>query len=323
MPDEVILNFSGDEASLKQSIEQAIATFEILKSPNFEKWFDAWEYGFPSLSQERGNGNYTIEKWRNDAAKRPRYREWTNEKQRAELGYRIIEYWKDRSAEGESIVLSGNDQELINHILQIEYEGGGSGEAKTGDKGLPPLQGQPEIFLYFKEDSASANNFKIRAEKSFRIMDRTDNPYSSMNKISDSDLRGYANKIIENFATGGGYVWQKGKESVSYKGKIPRSQGIDGWVYCKTKADGIALFDRIGAVLGVTIDRKFLRSTTVEDESGFSATPETVQILGKPYQLPLKRPLCDVRFQRAEIILPFSRQTIKLVVGGRIAPDLL
>jgi hypothetical protein len=321
-----ILDFSGDPEQIKAKVEQAIATYEMLgdRSPiNFEEWFEQWEGGFLDSVENRTLGNYQLsgEKiWRSDTSKRPRWRQWSIKK-----GVITGEYWRDRSEESESIVLSGTTEQLIQHIIQIEYEGGGGEEVtRKGKKHLPPLVGQPEVFFHFQEDKPSVTNYKIRAEKSFRLMKVTDSPYNNdLNKISNSDLRNLANRILQNFYVGGiGIIWQKGRECVSYKGRVPRSQGMDSWHYCRSKQDGIELFDRLGAVAGVAIDRKFLRRTTVEDESGaFAATPQQAIVLGKPVEIPLQRPVCNVRFVRAEIYLPFSRQSIPLVVGGRNVAD--
>ena len=317
------IKLTGTVEDLRKEIDQVVATAKIVGLKDFEQWFEQWKTGFPSFTANRKKGisNFILEgetPWRKPE-NYPRYREWTTPEQREQFGSRIIEYWPDRSNESFSIVLTGTDQELINQILQLEYEGGGSASYR-GDKSLPPLQGFPEIVLHFQEDKPTISNFRIRAEKSFRMTEYTDNPNNiKLNKISEGDLRKFADKILQNFTQNGkGIIWQKGKKVVSYKGKIPREQGFDGWIYCKNKSDGIDIFNRMAAVAGVKIDKKFIRYSETEDESDYNHTkPEKIQVAGKQVTLPLKRPICDVRFYRADIVLPWSRQTLKLVLGGR------
>jgi hypothetical protein len=120
---------AGTPSELRQMIQllQAVR-FATGSRINFESWFKAWERGFSDFTTNRGESNFGIsgdktwERIKNPET-RPKYKELTNSQQRADLGYRVIEYWSDRSSEEESILLWGTDTQLIQLIHQYEFLG--------------------------------------------------------------------------------------------------------------------------------------------------------------------------------------------------------
>lgn len=328
---EVILNFSGDDASLRQSVEQAIATYQMLmmggSAVNFETWFEAWEAGFPAATLNRGVGNYDLtgeKPWRFDPTKRPRYREWTTPEQRTTLGYRNIEYWPDRSNENTSYALSGSDDDLIRHIHQIDYEGGGgtlAGKVKGG--AWPYLKGQPLIRLYFQQeaDKAPPGRAPIRGEIIFRIMDKSDDPKSPLPKISKADVMSYAMRIKEQFGTEPLYKWEKGKDIVAYRN---RQQGFESWYAVKTKNDGIELITRLLAITQQTIDLTCVfHSQNADPTNAYPDNPPPIVVLGEEEQQALERPFADLYFQSAELELPKKRGgPVQLVYESEIVYSL-
>lgn len=304
------IEFSGSLEEVKSEIEQAIATYELLgnrSSINFENWFQAWEQGFPQAIENRAIGNYQLsgEKiWRNDSSKRPRWREWSSEG-----GIITGEYWRDRSIENDSIPLSGTAEQLIQHIVQLEYEGGGQ-ENSRGKTALPPLKGQPHIKLYFRGEQ------RAKGETSIAIMNRSDDPKSPLQKIDKSDLREYAQRIKNNFATPL-FTWQKGRKIISYKN---RWQGFDGqWWLCRNETAGRELLTKLLAVLELPLDRAAIRfSEATDEELAFPLNPPEIQVLGQAVPQDNERPLVDVQFWRAEIKLAKLRSPIALVERGAI-----
>ena len=233
---------AGTPAELRQMMQIVQATrFVTGARVNFKTWFELWEKGFPKFTENRSDSNFLLsgeKQWNRikNPETRPRYREWTNSQQRADLGFRVIEYWRDRSAEGSSVLLSGTDLQLIQHVIQLEYEGGGSA-SQSQPKNWPPMMGQPEIKLYFRGE------LRAEAETSFRIMNKTDDPKVPLPLIDKSDLQAYARKIKEQFATPNLFVWEKGREILSYKN---RWQGFDGqWWLCRNETAGKLLLTKI------------------------------------------------------------------------------
>lgn len=306
------INFTGNIDEVKRQIEQTIATYELLgnrSSVDFEEWFKRWENGFADATENRSLGNYPLtgeKAWRSDASKQPRWRQWSNKN-----GIIEGEYWRDRSDDTNSIPLSGTAEQLINHVIQIEYEGGGNLLTKDKSKQWPPMKGQPQIKLYFKGEN------KSEAETSFRIMDKTDDPKIPLPIITKSDLQKYAQRIKEEFATPNLLIWRQGRKVFSYKN---RWQGFDGqWWLCRSELDGKALVIKLLAIQELLLDSSQTRISEATDENlAFPAEPPDVIVLGEPVPQPQKRPIEDVIFYRAEIKLAKKRSPIPLVERGLI-----
>jgi hypothetical protein len=85
---------AGTPTDLRTMLQILRATREIVgKNVNFEEWFKLWEDGFTEFRENRTasltNFPYDGEKaWRKTET-RPRYREWSNSRQRCDLGYRV------------------------------------------------------------------------------------------------------------------------------------------------------------------------------------------------------------------------------------------
>jgi hypothetical protein len=238
--DNEIYTLSGREEAIAANGSLFLATYDLFQRDrvDFDEFWEQWEQGFPLLS-EIIETNYPASSWRK-ADSRPRYREWKNPSAAAaKTNYRVIEYWRDRSAEDDSLILVGNDTHLIEHIIQIEYEAGGLNSAAIeGKNSKPPLKGWPAIVLNFIEPNEKIRRkpngtpkARLTGRKIIRAVGYTDN-----RKISDlalaeliktSDIRRWATKIQEQFAAPP-YRWQKGRECLSYSGQIARLQGLEG-----------------------------------------------------------------------------------------------
>jgi len=286
---------------------------------NFEQWFEQWEKGFPDCDRNRSDSNFLLsgeKQWERikKPETRPKYKELSSPQQRADLGYQVIEYWRDRSAVADSVFLTGTGLQLIQHIIQIEYEGGGGGGGGNKNKNWPPMKGQPTIKLFFRGEG------RAEAEITLRIMDKSDDPTVPLPSINKSDLRNYARKIKEQFAAPNLFVWNKGREILSYKN---RWQGFDGqWWLCRNEAAGMNLLGRLLNVLNLTLDTSKIRmSTAVDEAAAFPANPPDITVLGQTVKQGKERPLVDVTFWRAEIQLAKLSTPIALVERAAIVYD--
>lgn len=306
-------------AGTPSEIRLLLQIIQIIRKGNtvdFEKWFEAWENGFPEFSENRSTGNYRLAPsvstsepnslvWERirDRDKRPRYKEWTTSVQRANLNLRVIEYFPT-GFDGKSMVLSGPDIDLIRHIIQIEYEGGGTsgGQISQNPIDIPRVVGKPLIKLYFY----SLNDKKIgQGEVSFRLMQETD---ASLTK---TELKQYAQKIVDTFGKPAPYSWSKGTVTVSYNG---RDQGVKGYFYSKAKFDGIDLIKKILAVTGQEINLAKCRVSECQDPAAaYPQTPSETMILGEIRKSPVYRPIVDVNFVSADLFLASLPQPIRLV----------
>jgi hypothetical protein len=308
----------GTPSELRVMLQIIQATRQAIGANiDFDQWFDFYRNGFLDFQQNRNIGNFQISgenQWQRlkDPETRPRWEEWTSSFQRADLGFRVGEYWPNYSEESNSFPISGTDLQLVSQVMQIEQlqiKSGGSVPVKGG--GGSKFKGQPKIKLYF----LAANGDE--SETSFRIMDKTDDPKSPLPKIDKSDLRTYAQRIKEQFATPSLAVWEKGQKILSYNNHY---QGFNGqWWLCRNEAGGLALLQKLLAVQEVTLDVSFLRMSAAVDESAaFPVAPPDIMVLGEPVPQDKERPTIDATFSRAEIILSKLKNPIPLVERGRI-----
>lgn len=295
---------------------------------DFDEWFKQWEKGFPDANLERGLGNFKLtgeQAWERikHPEKRPRWREWNTSQQRADTGIRTGEYWRDRSNEGESFILSGTDLDLIRHIVQIEYEGGGSAGITTKGSNVSVV-GLPQITLIFMEDPNKVDRkpdgskyAPMRAEITFRIPNKTDDPLVNLDKISKADIKAYATKILAVF---NGYIWRRGKKIVSYNS--PRQGMSRTWYEVRNKQQGVELINKILSITNQTFNPKLVRISEALDEAlTFPANPQPITVLGEKITPDRKRPLVDVIFSEAKIGLSQLKHDITLVKRGRVVYD--
>ena len=325
--DNEIYTLSGREEDIAANGSLFLATYDLLQRDriDFDKWFEQWSLGFPVLTANRETSNYPLsgnKQWRK-LEKRPRFRDWTSPEMRYKFGYRTIEVWLDRSIENESTVISGTDMQLINHCVQLEYEGGGTKNTRNKGGSLPELKGQPRITLEFVQDpdkvgiNLNGNLMPpVTGTITFRIMDKTDDPKSSLDKISKNDLQNYAKRISEEFGANGGYVWEKGNSVFSYRN---REQGFEGWYLVKNKSSGINLVQKLLAVIGKPVVPTCMKFSETENAlEAYPEIPEKAIVLGEEVQLARERPVVDVRFREASIYLPRSRKDIPLVFFSNV-----
>jgi hypothetical protein len=316
--DSEIYTLSGREEDIAANGSLFLALYDLAQRDyiDFKEWFSQWELGFPLFDQfrEPGKSNYPLfgeQPWR-VPDNRPKYKDWTPLEIRKKVKYRTIEYWRDRNNESESIVLSGTDAQLIQHIIQIEYEGR-TNEINGKEKGgnWPPLTGQPKIKLFFRGKGTA------KAEISIRVINKTDDAKIPLPKIDKSDLRNYANAIKQEFANPNLYVWQKGRKIISYKN---RYQGFDGqWWLCRNEQEGRILLQKLVNILGFELDPARIRLSVASEELlAFPTNPPDEVVLGETVSQQEKRPLVDVTFWRAEIKLAKMRAPIALVERGLV-----
>jgi len=324
--DSEIYTISGREEAIAANGSLFLALYDLFDRDriNFDDWFEQWSLGFPLLNLNRENSNYPLDgknQWRKPD-ERPRFRDWTPPELRHKLGYRTVEIWLNRNIEGESTVISGTDMQLINHCIQLAaYKSNNSVGAKGKGGNLPYLKGQPLITLEFVQDpdKVGINSTgklipPVTGSIGFRIMNKTDDPKSALDKISKSDLKNYADRISTEFGSQNGYIWEKGKAVVSYRN---RRQGFEGWYLSKTKNAGINLVKKLLAITGQEIDSTCIKFSETENaELAYPEIPGKTTILGEEIELPRERPVVDVRFREASIYLPRTRKNIQLVFFG-------
>ncbi|MCC3473306.1 MAG: hypothetical protein JGK38_23915 [Microcoleus sp. PH2017_15_JOR_U_A] len=312
---------AGTPAELRQMLQVIQATrFVTGARINFEAWFEQWEKGFPDFASDRVASNFALTgqtQWKRikDPESRPRYRELTNSQQRADLGYRVIEYWRDRSNEKESIILGGiTDLMLIDRIIAYEYQSAvpiTSEQSITSD--IIRYSGIPEITLYFKGiDKSSPGKEKIiKGRKSFRFMGYTDNPEMAQKReglelIRQSDIDRMGARIKTIFGTTPPYKWAKGKKQVVYHDWL---RGYNLNIWASTHNEGERMLTNILALRDLQADEAFIKYGEAKNPTKAYPPAKDVQVLGKILKTPERLPLVDVSFEYASIYLCTLKKT--------------
>jgi hypothetical protein len=311
---------AGTPAELRQMLQIIQATrFVTGNRINFESWFEQWEKGFLDFTVDRGTSNFALtgeNQWKRikNPESRPRYRELTTSQQRADLGYRVIEYWRDRSDEKISILLGGvTDLMLIDRILAYEYQSATVSAEQQISSDTIRYSGIPEIRLYFKgiDRSLPVKDQVVTGQKSFRFMGYTDNPAMAEKRqdlqlITQTDINRIGAKIRSIFRSTPPYTWSKGKKQVVYH---DWSRGYNLNVYCSNHAEGERLIMSILAIRDLQIDETFVKYG--EPKNPIKAYPpvQEIQVLGEKHKTPERLPSASVVFQYADIHLPTIKKT--------------
>ena len=307
------INFTGNIEDIKKQVEQSVATFELLgnrSSINFEQWFEKWEKGFPEAIENRTLGNYPLtgeNAWRKEASRWPRWRQWSNEN-----GLLSGEYWPDRSNETDSIPLTGTAEQLIEHIIQLEYIKKKEDQEQFIDGDTFSYSGIPLITLYFRgiDKNSSGKNQVCEGRKSFRFMGYTDNPSvatqeQNLELITQGNISQIGNKISSIFDTDPPYIWSKGKKQVVYHDWM---RGFNLNVYASTHNEGERLIAAILSLRNLQINEAFVKYS--EPKNPLQAYPPArdFEVLGEIWSKPERLPKVDVAFRYAKIYLPTIKQ---------------
>ncbi len=319
---------AGPEWSVIQQSSSIKALHDLLGrrlgyTIDFEKWFEAFEYEYlktlPPSKQPPAN---KLKPWGKDPENRPKKLNLLTKDEAAKRGYMIIRFWKNRKQENNSIILAGTYTELRWKLEELMREKPGTvvekGIFKTG---TIKRVGKPQIFLYFLEDLEDVEDgyHPVEGVISFRIMDKDDNPNSSLPKITKTDLERYANAIKSQFYSPQPYKWNKGKEMVCYHNW---EQGYQLQLLCRSEAVGIDLAQKVLAIQDHSYIPARLKHNTTKDATGaYPTIPPQINVLGRDIRAPRKRPVATVAFQYAELKMQnWPAPILLLNTEGEILP---
>lgn len=313
------LEFSGNLEEVKSEIEQAIATYELLgnrSSVNFEQWFEKWETGFLTATENRALGNYQLtgeNAWRSSPEKRPRFRQWSNEG-----GIITGEYWQDRSNDASSVIVSGTSEMVIDQIIQIEHRpksGGKAVESGFTGGGEVKRKGRPQLYIYFVEDEADVEPGydPIASEISMRLMDQTDT------SLTRADLSRYAAKVQNTFGTQGGKIWKRGKDMATY---TDWERGYQLQLLVRSRTDGEELIKNFLSIQDAPFTKKkYFYNENQDTVSAYPTDPGEQIVLGREIKKARKRPIAQIRFESTWISLSSVRKPIYLIdLSGKNTP---
>lgn len=338
--DKAKFKLIGPEWSIIQQSSMVKAIHDMLGKRlgyllSFEEFFEQWEGGFTDYPVRNGRiqsnfprdpireGQTTIPSWRSDKDTRPYYVEWKKNESKGTpkvKKVRVIEYWRDKSKPKESVVLVGSDSEIIRHILQMEYEGGGAagGDSKNIRENVSILVGQPMVKLYFKQLEGGDYKRPLEADYSFRLMGWTDDPEKVNPRIellTPADLKNLAQKIKSIFWPNGDlasrFSYEKGKKSATYR---DIQNGYKLWLLVKSEIDAENLVKKFLSVQDIPYkESKLVISQAKNPVNAYPDTAPEVITLGETRKRSLVRPEAKMSFWRATIQLSLWPQSITLL----------
>lgn len=166
---------------------------------------------------------------------------------------------------------------------------------------------KPQIQLYFREDlnDVDAGYSPLEGEISFRIMGE------EYDTLSRAEALNYANRIKTLFAIGPGFVWRKGKVMCTY---TDWNRGYQLQLLCRDKAEGKRVVEQVLDIQQHTPDwKKFNVSENDEPSQAYPTIPPLEVIMGESVRMPRSRPIGDVRFRNAVLIIHGKPNPLALI----------
>lgn len=293
------LKLTDKEPSLLFALRELVRTDGI----NFEDWWDEFKLGFIGGKRDK-KSNFQTGLW-----VKPKYSNLTPIDSKS--GAMTIEYWPDKDKVEDSYLLSGTHGAIIKSIMDIMREKAGS-SALSGKGSKPLLKGFPCIKLVFVSEDGLHYGIK-----QIRCVGFTENPkialaQSNIKLLKEADINVWAKKIALEFGADGGYVWNKGTGCLSYTGMIARLQGLEGYAYVRNRTDGKKLFTKMLNIFGAKPDEEGFNYSEKTLPSQFNVEKE-ITVLTKKVKIPQRRPIVDVKFSQAFLVLESVKKPIPIV----------
>jgi hypothetical protein len=176
-----------------------------------------------------------------------------------------------------------------------------------------PVVGKPKIKLVFYQLRHETTNNRPRAsgEICYRI------PGESGRTFTQANARARAERIKELFTQPSLFIWQKGKQIVSY---VDKPEGYMFKLYVKNENEARRIITQVMA-----IENKIPNWENLQVGTSMATYPEdtgSTVIMGKTYKKPRRRPREDVTFRYAEMHIQGLTKAVTLVdtVGRRGKP---
>lgn len=297
------LKLTDKEPSLLFALQELAQTNGI----NFEEWWTEFKKGFVGGKRDK-KSNFKPGLWT-----QPKYFDITPLDSKS--GALTIEYWPDKEKEEESYLLSGTHNGIITSIMAIMREQRSESTGVSGKGSKPLLKGFPCLKLVFVSDDGAHYGVK-----QIRCVGFTEDPkvvlaQPNIKLLKETDISQWAKKIALEFGANGGHVWPKGTGCLSYTGMIARLQGLEGYAYVKNRTDGKVLFTKMLNIFGAKPDEEGFNYSEKTLPSQFKVEKEIV-VLTKKVKVPTRRPIVDVRFKQAFLILDKVKKPIPIVRGN-------
>lgn len=163
---------------------------------------------------------------------------------------------------------------------------------------------RPIIQLFFKQDEeAVPEGYRaLRGQITFRLVDETSKT------ITTTKLTEIAREIKNQFASGNGFLWNRGKLKRVYK---DAENGVNLLILCSTESEGNDIIQRVYRILDKPFDPD--KCTNSNPDKSSINNPGTQTILGQTAKKRRWRPTANIRFTHALAIVHGLSKAITLV----------
>jgi hypothetical protein len=217
-----------------------------------------------------------------------------------QLNYIVIKFWKNRKNKDDFIFVTGTQSEVRQQLIDLMRASNNNNSNKPSYGDYISNKGKPKVVLYFleKQEDVEDGYLPIESRISFRLnnlSEKWDNP--GFQNLTLTDIEQLALRINNEFCTPTPYKFKKGKTTVSYRDK---KRGIESYSYFYTKADGVALYQKICNVAQIQYEGKYCKVTETEDTAvAYPTVPPSQNVLGETVKSERIRPVGDVIFNYA------------------------
>ncbi|MFB2980872.1 hypothetical protein [Microseira sp. BLCC-F43] len=171
---------------------------------------------------------------------------------------------------------------------------------------------KPQITIYFyeKREDVDEGYEPITGEISFRVMNA-----GLDDDISESQARTFGQKIKLIFGGNEGLVWRKGKDLLSY---CDWDKGYQLQILCRDKSEGRRIVEKILQIQDHVPEWERANYKANEAPSTrYPTLPPTKTIFGRAKRMPRERPIADVYFRYAAILIRGMTQPVVIYEQGR------
>jgi hypothetical protein len=176
---------------------------------------------------------------------------------------------------------------------------------------------KPKITLYFLEDLEDVDTgyAPVDGQISIRLMDYT--PAT----ITEAIARTHATRIKSAFATGGGFVWRKGKKMCTYS---DWDKGYQLQLLCRDVTEGRRVVEQVLDIQNDTPEWSYFNvNENAEPAEAFPTLPDRDRSFGEIRRQPRRRPTADVRFRVAQLHVIGVPEPVILVDRSGLYPNPL
>lgn len=318
------INLVGTDDEIKTQLSLLLGVSELLDVTgkgldlNFERWIEDFENGFDKWTGKL-NPKFAAKNWGVNPTERPKVKILKETKDFwGKEGFYLIEFFPNRKNQETSYLLFGSPLQLMRELMQWmnfhllenpldEVIGAIEREPEQFN-----VRGHPKVKLIFLENpfefskrlAKDSKATRGRAQMSFRLMDKTN---ASMTLAESERL---ATKIKSKFIKPL-FKFTKGKEFYNY---IDSGVGQSLQCWARNEVEAKKLFEQTLDLMGMSLQlektRKYL---SLNPAKTYDDNPGTQIVLGKPVKLDKLRPIVDVEFTMAYLIMDGLRQPIYLI----------